>query len=71
MTTTKHGKSEGEGPFTSDLEDDPGIGQSPGLLRTGADPDALEADNTQEGDVENDAGVEGEAREGDLGRSNP
>lgn len=70
MSTTKHEKSSGEGPFTSDLADDPGIGQSPGLLRTGEDPDLLEGDNTQEGDVENDAGVNGEARENDLGRTN-
>lgn len=70
MSTAKHEKSSGEGPFTSDLEDDPGIGQSPGLLRTGEDPDLLEADNTQEGDVENNAGPNGEAREGDLGRTN-
>ncbi len=70
MSTTKHGKSSGKGPFTSDLDDDPGIGQSPGLQRTGEDPDLLEADNTQEGDVENDAGANGEARDGDLGRTN-
>jgi hypothetical protein len=70
MSTTKHGKSSGEGTFTSDLKDDPGIGQSPGLLRTGEDPDLLEADNTQEGDTENGAGPNGEAREGDLGRTN-
>ncbi|MCU6453092.1 hypothetical protein LPN01_03265 [Sphingomonas sp. A2-49] len=70
MSTTKHDKSGDEGPFTSDLEDDPGVGQSPGLQRTGEDPDLLEADNTQEGDVENGAGPNGEAREGDLGRTN-
>ena len=70
MSTTKHEKSDDAGPFTSDLADDPGIGQSAGLLRTGEDPDLLEADNTQEGDVENDAGPNGEAREGDLGRTN-
>jgi hypothetical protein len=70
MSTTKHEKSGGEGRFTSDLEDDPGIGQSPGLLRTGEEPDLLEADNTEEGDVENDAGPNGEAREGDLGPTN-
>ena len=70
MSTTKHDKSSGEGLFTSDLDDDPGIGQTPGLLRTGEDPDLLEADNTQEGDVENDAGPNGEAREGAIGRTN-
>lgn len=70
MSPTKHDKSGREGPFTSDLEDDPGIGQSPGLQRTGEDPDLLEADNTQEGDVENGAGPKGETREHDLGRTN-
>lgn len=70
MSTTKHEKSSGEGPFTSDLESDPGIGQSKGLLQTGEDPDLLEADNTQEGDVENDAGPNGEVRENNLGRTN-
>jgi hypothetical protein len=70
MTTSKHDKSAGEGPFTSDLESDPGIGQSAGLFATGEDPDLNEADNTQEGDVENGAGPNGEAREGDLGRTN-
>ena len=70
MSTSKHDKSAGEGPFTSDLEDDPGIGQSKGLLATGEDPDLLEADNTQEGDTDNGAGPNGEVREGDLGRTN-
>lgn len=70
MSTSKHEKSDGEGPFTSDLESDPGIGQSPGLFATGEDPDLLEADNTQEGDTENGAGANGEVREGDLGRTN-
>lgn len=70
MSTTKHEKQDGEGPFTSDLEDDPGIGQSPGLFQTGEDPDLLEADNTQEGDTDNGAGPNGEAIEGDLGRTN-
>ena len=70
MTSSKHDKSQGEGPFTSDLESDPGIGQSKGLFRTGADPDTLEASNTQEGDVENDAGPNGEASEQALGRTN-
>jgi hypothetical protein len=70
MSSTKHEKSEGEGPFTSDLESDPGIGQSKGLLQTGEDPDLLKADNTQEGDVDNDAGANGEARDDAMGRSN-
>ncbi len=70
MSTSKHEKSEGEGPFTSDLDRDPGIGQSGGAFATGEDPDELMADNTEEGDVENGAGPNGEAIEGDLGRTN-
>jgi hypothetical protein len=70
MSTSKHDKSAGEGPFTSDLESDPGIGQSKGLFATGEDPDLLEADNTQEGDVENGTGPNGGVGQGDLGRTN-
>jgi hypothetical protein len=70
MTTSKHDKSPDEGPFTSDLEDDPGIGQSKGLFATGEDPDLLEADSTQEGDVENGTGPNGGFGKGDLGRTN-
>jgi hypothetical protein len=70
MTTSKHDKSPDEGPFTSDLEDDPGIGQSKGLFATGEDPDLLEADSTQEGDVENGTGPNGGVGNGDLGRTN-
>jgi hypothetical protein len=36
----------------------------------GEDPLELEADNTEEGDVENGAGPNGEAVEGDVGRTN-
>ena len=70
MSTSKHGKSDGEGPFTSDLEDDPGIGQSPGLFATGKDPDLIEGENTSEGDVENDATTGGGAGETRIGRTN-
>lgn len=70
MTTSKHDNSQGEGPFTNDLEDDPGIGQSKGLFATGEDPDLLEGLNTQEGDVENQANTAGGADEERLGRTN-
>lgn len=70
MSTSKHDKSPDEGPFTSDLEDDPGIGQSKGLSATGEDPDLLEADNTQEGDVENGGSGVGDAVGRNLGRTN-
>ena len=68
MSTSKHDNSAGEGPFTSDLERNPGIGQSGGAA--GEDLDDIMADNTEEGDVENGAGPNGEAIEGDLGRTN-
>jgi hypothetical protein len=70
MSTVKHDKSTGEGPFTSDLKDDPGIGQSKGLFRTGEDPDLNEGENTQEGDVENQATATDGADGGQLGRTN-
>lgn len=54
MTSSKHGKTPGEGPFTSDLVRDPGIGQSKGIFARESDPDAQEGTNTVEGDVEND-----------------
>lgn len=70
MSTSKHENAQGEGPFTSDLEDDPGIGQSKGLFATGADPDTLEGINTSEGDVANEATASGAADENRLGRTN-
>ncbi|HEX8414626.1 MAG TPA: hypothetical protein VF637_12195 [Sphingomicrobium sp.] len=70
MSGSKHDKSEGEGPFTSDLEDDPGIGQSAGLFATGEDPDLIKGDNTAEGDTDNDATLGGGAGEHRIGRTN-
>ena len=51
-------------------EDDPGIGQSPGLFATGEDPDLIEGENTSEGDVENDATTGGGAGETRIGPTN-
>ena len=71
MSSDKQFKAtEGETPFTSDLDRNPGIGQSGGGFATGEDPDELMADNTEEGEVENGAGPNGEAIEGDVGRTN-
>jgi hypothetical protein len=70
MSGSKHEKSAGEGPFTSDLDDDPGIGQSAGLFATGEDPDLLEGENTSEGDIDNDATAGGGAGEKRVGRAN-
>ena len=53
MTGTKHEK--GRGPFTSDLERNPGIGQSKGSFMTGIPLDEIKGENTMEGDVDNDS----------------
>lgn len=69
MTNSKDEKR--ESPFKSDLERNPGIGQSEGSFATGIPPDEIEGENTVEGDVDNDStssdGVPEEERE----RTNP
>ncbi len=70
MTSSKHEKSHGEGPFTSDLERNPGIGQSKGTFATGESPELIEGDNTVEGDVENDVNAQGGIDKNELGRTN-
>ena len=57
--------------LTDDLERNPGIGQSKGVFaRQGRGAEALDGDNTIEGDVENDAGL-GQGVDPDrLGRTN-
>ena len=55
-------------PLQSDLERNPGIGQSKGLA--GADPEDLEADNTLEGDVASDGAKGGGVDPNHLGRTN-
>ncbi len=66
MSGSKHDK--GESPFTDDLERNPGIGQSKAAFATGSRQD--EADNTVEGDVENDPAPTGAVHEDQLGRTN-
>jgi hypothetical protein len=65
MTKSKHTK--GPSPFRSDLERNPGIGQSKGSFMTGIPPEEIEGENTVEGDAENDStasdGVPQEERE--------
>lgn len=68
--STKHQKSRGGGPFTSDLERNPGIGQSKGSFATGEDPELLEGDNTMEGDIDNDANAQGGINEDQRSRTN-
>ena len=70
MTTSKHDKSQDEGPLTSDLERNPEIGQSKGAFTLGEDPHSIEGENTVEGDVENDPAADGSVPEGHLGRTN-
>ena len=70
MNKTRHEKKrEGETPFRSDLERNPGIGQSKGSFMTGESPEEIEGDNTVEGDIENDATLQG-AVTADEGRTN-
>ena len=74
MSSAKHLKSRSS-PFASDLDRNPGIGQSKGAFATGADADELEqleGDNTIEGDVENNPNAPqgGIAKRGGLGRTN-
>ena len=70
MNRTKHDKSDNEGPFQSDLDRNPGIGQSKGSFATGEDPELLEGENTTEGDIENDPNAQGGIDERKLGRTN-
>jgi hypothetical protein len=51
-----------------DLECDPGIGRSAGTA--GEDPHIDDGENTDEGDVGNDAGVGGGVDPNQLGRTN-
>ena len=65
MSGSKYEK--GDASFTSDLDRNPGIGQSKGTFMTCDDPQSIEGENTVEGDVENDStatdGVPEELRE--------
>ncbi|MDT8758111.1 hypothetical protein MZO42_05320 [Sphingomonas psychrotolerans] len=70
MTSSKHDPTRPEDRPRDDLEDNPGIGQSKGLFATGGDPNDEAGENTVEGDVENDAGAQGQAPESKLGRTN-
>jgi len=61
MTTSKHPLSGHEPQKLSrdDLEDDPQIGASRGTTMAGEDPHILDGENTDEGDVQNDADATG------------
>jgi hypothetical protein len=53
-----------------DLARNPGIGASKGTSRSGTDPEALEGDNTSEGDVMNDTTRQGGVNPDQRGRTN-
>ena len=70
MSSSQHVKARGS-PFQSDLDRNPGIGQSKSAFATGADPEEIEGDNTVEGDVENGPNALGGISKRDgLGRTN-
>lgn len=68
MSDTKHEK--GDSPFSSDLDRNPGIGQSKGSFMSGEDPKSIEGENTVEGDVENDSTANDGVPEEDRERTN-
>ena len=80
MTSSKHPTHPPAGPDDlgadvprppSDLKRNPGIGASKGAFAaTGADPETIEAGNTAEGDVMNDATSGGGVNPGKVGRTN-
>ncbi|MGK6355007.1 hypothetical protein ACMGDH_07235 [Sphingomonas sp. DT-207] len=70
MTSSKHDETQPKGRPRDDLMENPGIGQSKGLFATGADPNELAGENAMEGDVENEAGAQGQASDTRLGRTN-
>jgi hypothetical protein len=69
MAGTKHEKS--KSPFTHDLKQNPGIGQSKGTFMTGISPEEIEGENTVEGDVDNDTTATDGVPERKRERTNP
>lgn len=68
MDSTKHENR--DSPFPDDLERDPGIGKSKGTFATGESPEAIDGENTVEGDVQNDSTYGDGADPSQLGRTN-
>jgi hypothetical protein len=68
MSSSKHPK--GKSPFKSDLERNPGIGQSKGSFATGIPPEEIEGENTAEGDSDNDSTAADGVPEGEHARTN-
>jgi hypothetical protein len=57
-------------PADADLRGNPGITGSKGTTMSGEDPDAIIADSTFEGDVENETTREGGVDPDHVGRTN-
>ena len=57
-------------PMDTDLKRNPGIGASKGTTMSGEDPEAILADSTVEGDVENETTPEGGVDPDHVGRTN-
>lgn len=72
MSTSKHfPPGQGPAPSRDDLEDNPGIGSSRGTTISGEDPHILQGENSDEGDVENDADATGAPTPNERHRTNP
>lgn len=54
----------------SDLDRDPGIGESKGTTMSGVDPEEIAGENTSKGDVENDVRPDGSVDSNQRGRTN-
>ncbi len=67
--SSKHDKTEPRERHRDDLKDNPGIGQSKGLFRSGESPNEIGGLSTVEGDRENDSSLGGGARAADRGRT--
>ena len=68
MTNSKQPKT--RVPTDIDLKRNPGIGASKGTTISGEDPEAISAESTFEGDVENETTPEGGVDPNHVGRTN-
>jgi len=71
MSTAKHPPPGKAQPPRDDLEDNPAIGASRGTTIAGEDPHIIQAENTDEGDVQNDADATGAPTPQERHRTNP
>ena len=69
MTKSKHPRH--AKPPRDDLKDNPAIGASRGTTIAGEDPHILQGENTDEGDVQNDADATGAPTPIERHRTNP